>query len=334
MNIQQLNSDPRRVLLCSAALTLALSSALHAAPPDARPDLHKMPELLAGTSFSLGPCVVSEGQSGTTACNFVVTLANPATEPLQLSYQTDSPGNLLAPGSDSSLETPLIGAESGIFGTGSSLGAWLVENGNVELKSWMQWQAAHYRQSLDMHGDTAGTIGRDLATAPGQRYLVSFALASHPVCVNTVSTLSVSFGAQDLGSFSFNSTGSSISNMRWRYESVEVTASDALARLRFASTTPGGCGPAVDDLAVTPPGSASSGIDFAPASRHHEDPLVLAAGTSTYTVAVDVIGDSIVEGFEDFELQVCIGGLGCQTAIGGINDDEGPADLVFQNGFE
>ena len=321
--------DIRRLRRRVAALALILGCA---APAAAVTETSAPPDALAGAGFSVGSCLVTEGQSGTTACNFVVTLASPSTSPLSLTYQTGSSDNLLGPNAQASLEDPLVGSESAIFGTGSLLGAWLVESGNVELKSWMNWQPAHYRQSLDMHGDTAGTIGRDIATQPGQAYTVSFARAGHPVCATAVTTMSAFFGSQSLGTFSFDSTGRSLQNMGWRYEAVSVTATTATTRVRFASTTPGGCGPALDDLAVTPAGAASSGIDFLPAWRHQDEPLILPAGTTTHTITVNVAGDTHTEGYEDFELQVCIAGLGCETAIGGIN--EGAPDGLFRNGFE
>ena len=315
-----------------AALALIPAGGAQAAAAHGAPPSHAAVAAGAGAAFSVGSCLVTEGPSGTTPCRFVVTLASPSAGALELTYRTSSPDNLLGPNPEASLEEPLVGSESMIFGTGSMLGAWLVESGNVELKSWMNWQPAHYRQSLDMHGDTAGAIGRDLATQPGQPYVVSFALSGHPVCANAVTTLSAFFGAASLGSFSFDSTGRSVSDMGWRYEAVTATATAATTRLRFASTTPGGCGPALDDLAVLPPGVASSGVDFVPAWRHPDAPLILPAGTTTHTITVDVVGDTRAEGYEDFELQVCLAGLGCETAIGGIS--EGSPDAVFRNGFE
>ncbi len=327
-----LTPETLRLRPCVAALALMFTGAAHAAPGSGTPNPQAAAAGVAGASFSVGSCLVTEGQSGTTPCNFVVSLASPASAPLELTYQTGSSDNLLGPNSEASLEDPLVGSESRIFGTGDLLGAWLVESGNVELKSWMNWQPAHYRQSLDMHGDTAGTIGRDIATQPGQPYVVSFALSGHPICANAVTTLSAFFGLELLGDFSFDSTGNSLENMGWRHETVTITATTTTTRLRFASTTPGGCGPALDDLAISPTGVASSGIDFVPAWRHHDDPLILPAGTTTHTIAVNVIGDTRTEGFEDFELQVCIEGLGCETAFGGINEDS--PDVVFRNGFE
>lgn len=315
-----------------AALSLVVGSAVPAIVAADAAGAPGAQDGLAGSAFSVGSCLVVERPSGTTACQFVVTLASASSGPLSMTYQTGSSGNLLGPVAQASLEDPPAGSESLIFGTGSTFGAWLVESGNVELKSWMNWQPAHYRQSLDMHGDTAGTIGRDIATQPGQAYTVSFARAAHPVCATAVTTMSAFFGAESLGTFSFDSTGRTLQDMGWRYEAVAVTATAATTRVRFASTTPGGCGPALDDVAVSPTGVANSGIDFLPAWRHSDEPLILPAGTTTHTIPVEVIGDTLTEGYEDFQLEVCIAGLGCETAIGGIND--GNPDRVFGDGFE
>lgn len=288
----------------------------------------------AAPSFTVGNCVVTEGTGGTTACNFPITFAGGAQRTLELSYQTASPGNLLSPVSDASLESPVVGIDTLLYNTGETMGGWAVEIGSTELKSWLHWQPAHYRQSLDLHGNSPGTIARDVATVPGQPYVVSFAFSGHPVCAAVVKTMNASFGGQPLGDFTFDSTGFTPENMGWRYESVEVTANAAVSRLRFASTTAGGCGPALDDIAVTPVGAASSGVDFAPASRHYEDPVILAQGVTAHTVTVNVIGDTTIEADEDFELQVCVADGECQTAVGGIDDDEGAGDSLFANGFE
>ncbi len=285
-------------------------------------------------SFTVGPCVVTEGNAGTTACNFSISISSGAQGPLEFSYQTASPGNLLSPVSDASLEAPLVGTDTLLYNTGETMGGWTVENGSVELKSSLHWQPSHYRQSLDMHGNSPGTIARDIATVPGQTYLVSFAFSGHPVCAAVVKTMSVSFGNQQLGSFTFDSTGFSPQNMGWRYESVVVTANASVSRLRFASTTMGGCGPALDDISVTPTGAASSGIDYVATSRHHDDPVILPQSTTAHTVTVNVLGDTTVEADEDFELQVCLAGGACQTAVGGIDDDDGIGDTLFANGFE
>lgn len=306
-----------------------------AAAAFASPGIHGAPfaqDTVAGAAFTVRSCVVTEGQSGTAACDFVITLASPSTGPLELTYRTASTDNLLGSADEASLEAPRVGSESLIFGTGSELGAWLVESGNVELKSWSNWQPAHDRQSLDLHGDRPGALGRDIATEPGQTYTVSFAHAGHPVCVTPVTTLTASFGSQSLGTFRFDSTGHSLQDMGWHYEAITVIATAPSTRIRFASTTPGGCGPALDDLAVSAVGVASSGIDFLPAWRHGDEPLILPTGTTTHTVPVTVFGDTRTEGYEDFVLEVCIAGLGCETAIGGI--DEGAQDVLFRSGFE
>lgn len=329
MLIPELRRRGRRAV----ALALVAAGAAQAVPASPAPAPETVRAAEAGASFSVGSCLATEGASGTTPCNFVVTLPSPSSTPLELTYRTGSLDNLLGSVTDASLEEPVVvGTEPGIFFAGSMVGAWLVESGNLELKGWENWQPAHYRQSLDLQGDTAATIGRDIATQPGQQYTVSFARSGHPVCSRAVTTMSASFGAASLGNFSFDSTGNSVQDMGWRYESVTATATTATTRVRFASTTPGNCGPALDDLAILPAGAASSGVDFVPAWRHHEAPLILPAGTTTHTITVNVIGDTLAEGYEDFELQVCIAGLGCQTAIGGI--DELSPDVVFRNGFE
>lgn len=289
----------------------------------------------AAPAFTLTPCVVTEGDSDSIPCSFAVSLANSAQRPVLLAYYSEAPGNRLAPIGDASVESPVVTSQSNFYDTGTSLGAWLVESGNIELKSWLQWQAAHFRQSIDMHGNEPGSIGRDIATVAGQRYLLSFAQSGHPTCGELNSAMTVDFGAQALGSFPFNATGNSTASMGWRYQSRSVVASAATTRLRFRSTTPGSCGPALDDIGLSPAGVASSGIDYVATGVYAEAPLSIPAGTTAHTIVVPVLADNEVEGTEDFLLRVCAIDGGCQNAIGGIDDDDAALpDPVYKNGFE
>lgn len=286
-------------------------------------------------AFTLTPCVVTETDSASVPCVVGLTLARAAERPVLLAYYTESPGNRLAPTSDASFENPVVGAQSAFYDAGSSVGAWLVESGNVELKSWMQWQAAHFRQSIDMHGNLPGSIGRDIATVPGQRYVLSFAQSGHPICEQLNTTMTVDFGTQALGSFAFNASGNTTASMGWRYQSRSVVANSTTTRLRFSSATAGYCGPALDDIGLSPVGVASSGVDYAAIGVYAETPLSMPAGATLQSFTVPVLADNEIEGTEDFILRVCAVDGGCQNAVVGIDDDDMLLpDPVFKNGFE
>lgn len=288
--------------------------------------------------FSVAPCVVAEGNAGTTPCSFGLQFAGAAERPLQLQYWTDVSGNVLAPAADSSVEIPALGNGTLMYSVGQVAGMWLVEAGNIEIKTPGQWEPAHLRQSIDLHGSMPGTIARDIATVAGQRYEVSFALSGHPNCALRVTGLNVGFGNQSLGDYSFDSTGHSTLDMGWRYQRQEVVANTTATRLRFASTTPGNCGSALDDFAVTPVGggSAVSGIDFEPSFAPYDVPLIVAAGVTTSSIVVPVIGDSRDESDEDLQLWVCaLDGGNCHPAPATIIDDDAPLpDQIFGNGFD
>ncbi len=288
----------------------------------------------ATPTFTVEPCVVAEGNSATRPCVFEVRLAAASGRALELIAWTDADDSLLQGAADSSFDMPLVTDTPISFGTGQSMGLWLIESGDIQLKSWQQWQPSHYRQSLDLQGTVPATLGRDFATVPGQRYVVSFAMAGDPSCPSVTKTMTVSFGGQTLGNFSFNGSGHTSSNMGWQYHAVDVVANASSMRMRFASTTPGSCGPTLDDISIVPVGVASSGIDFVPAWASPDSPLQIAAGTTMQSFLVDVIGDTTPEADEDFDLYVCLQeGLCVRQRASIINDDSWP-DAIFRNGFD
>ncbi|MCC6560334.1 MAG: DUF642 domain-containing protein, partial [Xanthomonadales bacterium] len=288
----------------------------------------------ATPTFTVEPCVVAEGNSATRPCVFEVRLAAASGRALELIAWTDADDSLLQGAADSSFDMPLVTDTPISFGTGQSMGLWLIESGDIQLKSWQQWQPSHYRQSLDLQGTVPATLGRDFATVPGQRYVVSFAMAGDPSCPSVTKTMTVSFGGQTLGNFSFNGSGHTSSNMGWQYHAVDVVANASSMRMRFASTTPGSCGPTLDDISIVPVGVASSGIDFVPAWASPDSPLQIAAGTTMQSFLVDVIGDTTPEADEDFDLHVCLQeGLCVRQRASIINDDSWP-DAIFRNGFD
>ena len=142
-----------------------------------------------------------------------------------------------------------------VFSVGNSLPGWVVEHGTVEITAGRYWAAAEGKQSLDLNGifEEIGTIYQDVPTQTGQRYRVRFAFAGNPEGgYPKMKSFRVSWNDQEVTTLSFDTTGTSLTNMGWRYHEFVLAASGSKSRLRFQSLTPTFCGPTLDDVTVTP----------------------------------------------------------------------------------
>ncbi|MGE5620699.1 MAG: DUF642 domain-containing protein [Sphingomonadaceae bacterium] len=163
-------------------------------------------------------------------------------------------------------ETPRTGQTPEPFkryAKGETFGGWTVDP-NAEqsiVHVGTLWQAASGQQSVLLSDSGAGAIFQDVPTTPGQTYRLRFAISGSTASgsAGPVKRMQVSFGDTVLPEFQFDVRnvpgGHSNQNMGWRYEEVDVVATAATTRLRFASLNLGaGDGPVVDDVSLTLPG--------------------------------------------------------------------------------
>lgn len=161
----------------------------------------------------------------------------------------------VSPISNGSFETGP--ANPGAFDTLSagdtSITGWTVTTGDIDyINSY--WQSSDGNRSLDMNGAQPGGISQNLVTAPGHTYKVTFDLAGNPVGGPAVKTLDVDSGGLPT-TYSFDTTGRSVTDMGWTSETYMFTASGTSTPLTFTSTTGSGLGnfwgPALDNVAVS-----------------------------------------------------------------------------------
>ncbi|ELR98492.1 choice-of-anchor C family protein [Gloeocapsa sp. PCC 73106] len=108
--------------------------------------------------------------------------------------------------------------------TGStSIDNWIVTSGNVQVVGGY-WQPSEGNNTIDMDGETPGAIAQTFDTTIGQRYLVRFDLAGNSDGAPTIKTVRVEASGQ-FSDFTFDVTGKSRSNMGYRSQSWEFTAS-------------------------------------------------------------------------------------------------------------
>ena len=141
---------------------------------------------------------------------------------------------------------------------GTNITGWTVTAGNVDYISTF-WQAYDGARSLDLNGDSLGTIAQTFDTISGHSYQVEFWLAGNTGGGPTIKTVEVdATGAgNNPQQFTFDITGHSYpSNMGWEQHFYTFTADGSLVTLSFASLAVniGGLnyyGAALDDVSIT-----------------------------------------------------------------------------------
>ena len=191
-----------------------------------------------------------------------------------------------------------VGTPGLVPGVGA-ITSWAVEPGNVDLIEGV-WDASDGVRSVDMNGNTLGTISQTFPTIAGNAYLVTFDLAGN-TAPPQIKNLNVS-AAGTQADFTFDTAGKSPpSNMGWRAESFSFVASGATSTLAFRSDTAGASGPAIDNVIV---------VDLGPAPDLTIT-LVLAPrsfnpGTSEHLVLVDVTNNNAAAVNTPFELRITL----------------------------
>ena len=160
--------------------------------------------------------------------------------------------------SDGSFSEAASYGSFGTVGTNGSIGAWTVTGGSVDLINgyWSQPAAGSY--SIDLDGNSPGTISQNLNLGVGN-YVLTFALAGNPDGGDSVKSVDVSIDGITR-SFTFDTAGQHTNNMGWITESISFQSTAAAATtLSFTSQDAGGpYGAAIGNvnlLAVPEPGS-------------------------------------------------------------------------------
>lgn len=135
-------------------------------------------------------------------------------------------------------------------GDGSITG-WVVTGSNIDyLGSY--WVAADGTFSLDLNGVDQGGIAQTFDTVPGQPYLVTFVLAGNPDAGGPVKSIQVQASGGSASTYSFDTTGHSVTSMGWTGQTYTFTATSTSTTLGFSSLETGAGGPALDNVVVAP----------------------------------------------------------------------------------
>ena len=138
----------------------------------------------------------------------------------------------------------------------TDLSNWTITTGSID---WIRdyWQAAAGYKSLDLDGDegTPGAISQVIDTSVNGTYFVMFAMSGNPdqqatQPTNKTMTIDVG-GAPTSFAYDVSTAGNTLTNMKWVSKSYVFVATGASTTLTFTSTTPGGYGPALDNVVIT-----------------------------------------------------------------------------------
>ena len=131
----------------------------------------------------------------------------------------------------------------------TTLTDWTVASGSIEILRHTYWQPSEGTQSVDTSGNSSGKIQQTIATSPGTTYRLSFDLAGNPDGGPTIKTLLVGFGSSSQ-TFTFDTTGVSVSAMQWSTRSWDFTATSLNSILSFENVGATPFGAAIDNVSV------------------------------------------------------------------------------------
>jgi choice-of-anchor C domain-containing protein len=156
--------------------------------------------------------------------------------------------------SNPGFETPTaVNPSFDTFSSGSlSLTGWSIDSGSIDLVKG-DWIPAGGSQCIDLTGYSPGTISQIIPTVPGTVYQLSFAMAGNPGG-NPVKHLEVYWDTTSLGTYDFDTTGLSGSNMGWITITIpNLVASSSNTKITFEDhslSNPTWYGVALDNIEV------------------------------------------------------------------------------------
>ena len=163
-------------------------------------------------------------------------------------------------------EMPVVSNYAEYDAPSTAITGWTVTSGNVDLSTSSNYPAYSGNQSVDLAGDTLGTIEQQFSTTPGQQYQLIFYYSNNANYIGNVTANVSVTGNSTLLDQSISHSDATLTNMDYQLFSENFTADSVNATLAFAATSeslngpPGAGGVVVDDVSVTAvpePGSLS-----------------------------------------------------------------------------
>ena len=130
-----------------------------------------------------------------------------------------------------------------------SITGWTVGDGSIDYIG-SYWTAQDGSRSIDLSGNSIGTISQEFATFAGQSYAITYWVSKNPDGGDALRTGTISVGGST-GGFAYSGVNDR-TNMNWAQETFRFTATGASTTLSFMSDASGGCcfGPALDNVSI------------------------------------------------------------------------------------
>jgi choice-of-anchor C domain-containing protein len=148
---------------------------------------------------------------------------------------------------------------------GFSLPNWTIASGDVDVSGPNVWPAQAGSQSLDLNGFGPGAIEQAIPTVINATYVVQFYLAGNPgthdqfpngAASPNVKTMTVTANLGQSDTYTFDTTSFQtltfpFPNVGWESAAYSFKATSTTTTVRFASSTAGAFGPALDSISYT-----------------------------------------------------------------------------------
>jgi choice-of-anchor C domain-containing protein len=151
---------------------------------------------------------------------------------------------------DGSFESTIANPLFQTFNAGQSFGGWTVSGGSVDLINGY-WNAAEGFQSVDLAGNSEGTIKQDIQNATGSQFHLTFSLSGNTDGQPGLKQVLVSFGGVSK-TFNFLATLDGNHSLNWVTETWDITTADNTRTLSFGdvSGSPGYYGAVLDNVSL------------------------------------------------------------------------------------
>jgi len=203
--------------------------------------------------------------------------------PLPPPAAAQSSGNLLV---NPSFEEPAV--PPGTFKYFKSIPGWSLASGKaIEIQNGMS-TAAHGAQLLELDSNGLSSVYQDVATQPGERYILRFAFSPRPGFSAAENTFTVLWDGAQLGA-PISAGGTGLSDTAWTYYEFTVTATKSKTRLTFAGQGRSNTyGSYIDDVSLVPETRRADNDSWVTARGLELAPVPGQPGVRTASVAQDL----------------------------------------------
>ncbi len=207
---------------------------------------------------------------------------------------------------------------------GQTIGGWTVEEGSVDIIPESYWQSAGGIFSIDLDGDSPGTIFQELVTEEGEQYTLFYARSGNFEGGNRIpKIIEVFWNGQLVSSDTVVFTGQTNSNMLWRTVHIRnliATGPSSEIRIRSTAVATSSHGPVLDEIRLIPqlpPDrsfhlSGGSGVD------------TLLLGNFDY---VTTASSAVIRGGDDSDT------IRIDTSVDQLFVDAGSGDDIIESGY-